>query len=511
MSFYSILYPTAEDRPPHETAEAPDCFGDLNLDQVTADATASRQEYALTPFFYAPLTTVDAIRYRQAVARDLEDETLRAALGAFAEQMGRTRRYLSLVETLSYRRHKEGWFLAAVETYCAAVLHLTAALAAAALHSAGLCAFRDHVTAYAAADAFHTLTADTERVSAGLAALTYAVIIKEGVVKVRRSEGETDYSVEIEKTFAKFRQGAVKDYRSKLNPSSGMNHIQAQIVDFVAQLYPEPFADLTEFCAHHRVFLDDAIHRFDREIQFYLGYLEHIAAFRRTGLAFCYPQVSAQSKAVAASAAFDLALAAKCMGDNTPVVTNDFYLEGAERILVVSGPNQGGKTTFARMFGQLHYLARLGLPVPGRQASLLLADRIFTHFERVEDVRTLRGKLQDDLVRIHAILEQATPRSILILNEIFSSTTLQDAVFLSREIEARIIALDALCVWVTFLDELATAGEQTVSMVSTVAPDNPAERTYKIVRRPADGLAYAMSIAEKHGLTYPRIKERIPA
>ena len=69
--------------------------------------------------------------------------------------------------------------------------------------------------------------------------------------------------------------------------------------------------------------------------------------------------------------------------------------------------------------------------------------------------------------------------------------------------------LDLYCVWVTFIDEVAALGGKTVSMVSTVVAENPAQRTYKIVRRPADGLAYAMSIAEKYRLTYDMIKQRI--
>lgn len=509
MTFHSILFARTEDSLTKEPLEAPVFFVDLNLDQMIDTITAGRQGYTLKPFFYTSLHDIDAIEYRHEIMRDLENTVLFEHIQSFAQKMRTMREYLAQADKLHYQYQKDRWFLDAVELYCDAVQCLLHDISLVDVQSRGFLAFRDYLTDFANSSGFTSLLAETKQLQADLSSVKYCFLIKGNSIKVRTYESERDYSVDVEETFAKFKQGAVKDYRVKFSNWPDMNHVEAHILDLVAKLYPDIFLHLDDYCAKNGNYLDETIAVFDREIQFYLAYLEHIAPFKRRGLKFCYPRISDTGKDVYDYEAFDLALASKLMTKNSAVVCNDFYLKDQERIIVVTGPNQGGKTTFARTFGQVHYLASLGCPVPGREAQLFLFDRLFTHFEKEENLKDLRGKLEDDLVRINTILHQATSSSILIMNEIFTSTTINDAVFLSKQIMEKIIQMDLLCVCVTFIDELTAFSEKTVSMVSTVVPENPALRTYKIVRRAADGLAYALSIAEKYRLTYDCLKERL--
>jgi len=507
MTFNSILFETAQS-PAGTPASLADVLIDLNLNRIVAAITAGKEEYDLRPFFLAPLKTLEAIEYRHEVMRDLEDPRVRGVLESFAQRMRAVRRYLGLADKIFNKPNKQGWFLNAVEVYCDAVDRLLRELAASGPKSRGLLAFLAYLKGYAESGDFPLLSAETKKARADLSAVKYSILFKDNEFTVSKDEGEADYSAEVVKIFQKFNEGEVKDYRISFSEWPEANRVEIAALEMVARLYPEVFQSLSDYCARRAGFLDKTLANFDREIQFYFAYLDLIAPLRKAGLQFCYPIVSDSVKEVSSHDGFDLALAIKLVGEGLPIVCNDFYLKGEERIFVVNGPNQGGKTTFARAFGQAHYLGGLGCLVPGRDARLFLFDNLFTHFEREEDLDNLRSKLEDDLVRIHSILDESTSRSIIIVNEEFSSSTVQDAVFLGTKVIERIAELDALCVYVTFLDELSSL-KRTVSVLSTVVPDNPDQRTYKILRRPADGRAYALAIATKYRLSYESIKERM--
>lgn len=508
--FHTILFPPGLENLRNERSAAPACFVDLNLDQIIAAIVEKRDEAVLRPIFYSPYRNETIIRYRQEVFRDLERPDLYAVFPPFGEAMRTVRANLDYAGKISTKCHRAVVILRAAWIYCGTVATLLQDLQSAVPNAPGLRSFQAYLAAYIRSRRFMELAAETRDLRQTLAGLNYGMLFLGDRVTVRKYASEPDYTVTILERFAKFREGdAQPPAPQKPKDDFSLNHIEEGILEFVSRLFPDEFRRLDAFVARHVNFIDEVIARFDREIGFFVSYLEFIDPLKRTGLSFCHPEVSISSKETSATGSFDLALARKRLKENGTVVSNDFFLTGVERLLVVSGPNQGGKTTFARMFGQLHFLASLGCPVPGRSAHLFLPDQIFTHFEREENITNLRGKLEDELVRLHESCEVMTQNSVIVLNEIFNSTSLDDQVFLSTKVLGKILAVDAIGVCVSFIDALSTLGEKTVSMVSTVDPDDPARRTFEIVRKPADGLAYAISLAEKRGVTYERLRKRV--
>ncbi len=507
--FSSLMFPWTREAIRRDTGTQPDCFTDLNLDQVVDAIVARQDEAILRPYFYSRYPDEEVVRYRLSIFRDVDRPDVLPVVTSFCEDMRRVRLALDYAARTFALRHRQMVVLEARSLYCSAVVNLHQRLASVPLGSPGLCALRSYLERYLASVRFSALKQETAGVEAALSGVAYGMLFRKDKVTVRRYAEEEDYTQRVNDRFERFSEYEAPAAPERRFNDYGLNHIEEVILSFAADLFPASFQPLSDYVGRHTNFIDDVLATVERELGFFIAYLAYIAPLRKRGLPFCYPTVSATCKDVCATGAFDLALAHKLAARNESVVSNDFYLRGHERILLVSGPNQGGKTTFARMVGQLHFLAGLGCPVPGVQAQLFLADRIYTHFERAEDVARLRSKLEDELIRLKATCTAMTAQSVVILNEVFNATSLEDQILLSTRILQKLLAGDVLGVCVSFIDTLAALDPKIVSMVTAVARDDPARRTFRIERRPADGLAYALSLAQKHGVTYERLRARI--
>ncbi|MFE3255680.1 DNA mismatch repair protein MutS [Nocardia sp. NPDC059229] len=482
---------------------------DLHIDRIVA-AVVGADEYRLRAWFSEPVRDLETVRYRQEIFADLANDSVRECLDAFSAGMRGTRKRLDWQEHLQHPHQRQWWQLSATAEYVDAVARFAEALAALPLSARALTRWREFITDYVAGPGFCRLANAVHQVQQALSSVRYSLRIVDRTLEVGPAGAEADYSAAIAKLFSRFGVGAPRPGRPR-SDWDDINHMEEQILDRVAALHPRAFEQLAEFACTHEQFADTAVMAFDREIQFYLTYLAFVRRVSGTDRAMCLPQLATRGAEIQADGAFDLALVTRRGRADTEVVCNDLRLSGPERVLVVTGPNQGGKTTFARTVGQLIYLAALGCPVPARRARLPLADRLFTHFERAEQATDPDGRLAEELLRIRDTLEEATADSVIILNESFSATSTADAVRIGGDVLDRIVERGAMAVWVTFFDELARSGPATVSMVAATDPGDPSRRTFRIERRPADGHAHAVVLAERFGLTYDLVTTRIAA
>lgn len=507
MKYHSILFENNNDRISDEACGRPEFFKDLNLDQIVGEILEGKEEYGLDRFFYQNIRDISAICYRQEVMKDIEKDEVYDCIVAFASKMKKVKEYTGLSREVHNRYQRKKWVLDAANLYCDSVIYLHKSLMPMDLKSKGLHLFKEWLTEYNKSDIFRRLYDDTKNLLTKFANIRYSIEIDGDRVVVKADDYAEDYCASISETFEDINK-AVFDYQIRFFSDVEMCSLESKVLDIVRNMNIGVFNELDKYCEMHIEFIDSIIKSFDREVQFYVSYREYIRKLKLNGFRFTYPSLSGK-KSINVIGAYDLALAYKYSGSETAIVPNDFYLNDDERVFILTGPNQGGKTTFARAFGQILFLASIGCPVPCEKAELFPIDNIFTHFSAEENLDKNAGRLKEELIRLKNILKDITAGSVVIINELFASTTSHDAFAMGEKILKYFISVDCICLYVTHIHELASISEKVTSLVAAVNTDTKSTRTYKIVRKPADGCAYANSIVEKYNLAYRQIKERI--
>lgn len=266
------------------------------------------------------------------------------------------------------------------------------------------------------------------------------------------------------------------------------------------------------------------------EVGFLIGAVGLVKKISQTGLNMCMPDIAPiQNRIFSVNGIYNLSLAINYLHkykDQTltqKIVTNDIDMGHEGRIFILTGPNQGGKTTYIQAIGQVQLLAQLGLPIPGEKAEISPADNIYTHFPVDEKPDSNMGRLGEESKRLSDIFDKATSLSMILLNESISSTSPGEGLYISREILCVIKILSARAVFATHLHDLAEGVDEInkiipgdsklVSMVSSAVrysekdgqSGESIKRTYKIIPGPPKGVSYARDISSKYGISFDKL------
>ncbi len=223
-----------------------------------------------------------------------------------------------------------------------------------------------------------------------------------------------------------------------------------------------------------------------------------------------YPQFCVD-RSFSVTGVYDVALAWKNRFSDKVIVRNDISYRDDKSFLVITGPNQGGKTTLARAMGQSVYFMLLGLKAPCTSMITPFFERILTHFEVEESVETGAGKLKEELQRLRPMMLVDVKSSFVILNELFTTATTYDAQIMAKRVMEHFMEQECFGIYVTHIRELANEAEISgiQSMVAQVDANDSAIRTFRILPMKAEGLGYSDSIVKKYRLDYDQVTERI--
>jgi DNA mismatch repair protein MutS len=268
-----------------------------------------------------------------------------------------------------------------------------------------------------------------------------------------------------------------------------------------------------------------------RDLIFYLGGLRLVERMRGHRLPVCRPKLApVEERLCLVEEAYNINLALITSAGNSErdlsetVVCNDLYAGPEGRILILTGPNQGGKTTYIQGAGLIQVLAQAGLYVPGAQAHISPVDSIFTHFPLEEKMEADTGRFGDEAKRLGAIFQQVTPASLVLLNETLSSTSAGESLYLAQDIVRILRRVGLRAIYSTHLHELAAQAEEinqtepgeskVTSLVSSPVEEEPGQggdirRSYRIEARPPMGRSYAREIAARFGIGYSQLEDAL--
>ena len=493
-------------------------FIDLNIDQII-DRVAKNDTKIKEHYEYFPLDE-ECENYRRKIYRDIKEKDLYKALSDYCIKYNEFRDFENRKKTTRVDVQEPVWHFSAVKTYSEALIELLSTLKEKVPESDGFKMLMEYLETYTSKEVFKSAFQSASELSAELSNIDVEASLENGRVVVsisdKKENEETEQeddsedpekdTIDYEEFLRYFDSENDKTFVSPFALVNDLTSFEQEIVKIVIKRNPELFKKAEKLYEEYENFEDNVFSRHADELPFYLTFYEFQMKMQQAGFKFTEPTCD-EDKKISAEGLYDLALACVNLEKNKPVVSNDFYYDDTDLFFVLTGPNQGGKTTFARSLGQLVFFTKMGLDVAADKANIHWFSDILTHFSVEESVETGRGKLMEELVRLSPMMKNSRNNAFVVINELFTTAANFDAIIMGKNVLSHFIGEKCHGIYVTHLRELCDVDERVAGLSAQL--DENRIQNFKILRHGVDYEGCAENQINKYRLNYNQLKERL--
>ncbi|GAB5493109.1 MAG: DNA mismatch repair protein MutS [Phototrophicaceae bacterium] len=544
----SLLYP---DEPEPYKANNSNLYNDLNLARLVRSLALHPQYETYVAGILLNFTSdVDVIQYRQAILNDLlNNPDLVEKLHILLEEIIALEGYLTAPQWKENVLRQVAWRLSELQRYVDTVTSLYDVLISAgnSIQSEGFQKLRSQLKNSINGETFQHLKAELPELLPkirGIRSITIGINLDLDMRPLSATLLDTHNDPFVNETMMSRLLGVGKkegiESDNPLHNSrfvSGLKDYQVELNDRNSPVMPQLFRDLSELMDDTSRPVVRALKKYTQvnsqvlvalkmDIAFYLGVVKAIETVRRAGLAMTQPDIVPMStRKLSIKDMYNINLFFQQLNktkDKTEIVGNDVEFGDDGRIFILTGPNQGGKTTYTTAIGLVQILGQAGLHVPATYAEISPVDAIYTHFATEERPNLEAGRLGEEARRLNDIFKQATRHSLVLLNESLASTSATESLFLARDVIRAFRLLGVRGIFATHLHDLASACDEmnaetegdskiisVVSQVQVIENGQGIRRTYTITPAPPNSTSYAIELAGRFGISFEQLKQTI--
>lgn len=467
-------------------------FTDFNLNSCISHMNNLVKGYDLQKLYQRVPNELETTKYRREITSDMRKELVFKAFDTYARQVARAVSYEKKSSYSNLIFQKQKWHLDSFLIYVQAVEFLSDELQKQQGCSTAMEELKQYLLDVLKSESFVKgkglaikLRQEMEDVK-----MTFS-LQKNKVAWEEKTEGEC-FAKRMAKAF--FVEDGLK-MQAKKKEEKELSLLERTLAErqIKRQNWDEKLEQLLQ------IEMDEKLVQLATDVQYYIGFFLLVREMEQNGYSFCMP---IEGDGLDVKAGYDLAMAIK---SERQVITNDCHLDKGEKFLVITGANGGGKTTFARMIGQILYFARMGLLVPCKRAVLPSYTMILSHFSNDESEMSGKGKLVEELTRLKPMMNEKWNGSFVILNELFTTAATWDAGVMGQKVLDYFMEHNCQGIYVTHIQALAKERDGVVSLVAELESDHHT-RSFKIARKPASEAEYEDSLITKYNMTEKQMK-----